>query len=108
MANYLFPQNQKTDCAILIDDKKVYLANINHQKYALIKTSPNTLLYQNLSSNRMETTTVGSNIVLGNITYQLIINPVIQKMILLPIQASKIYDNKYGLHKTVYVPKIAV
>ncbi len=107
VANYLFPQNQKTDCAILIDDKKVYLANINHQKYALIKTSPNTLLYQNLSSNRMETTTVGSNIVLGNITYQLIINPVIQKMILLPIQASKIYDNKYGLHKTVYVPKIA-
>jgi hypothetical protein len=107
VANFLFPQNQKTECAILIDEKKIYLVNINHQKYALIKTSPNTLLYQSLSSNKMETTTIGSNIQLGNVTYQLIHNPIVQKMMLLPVQISKIYDNKYGLHKTVYLPKIS-
>ncbi len=107
VANFLFPQNQKTECAILLDDKKIYLVNINHQKYTFIKTSPNTLLYQNLTSNKIETATLGSNIQLGNITYQLIHNPIIQKMMLLPVQISKIYDNKYGLHKTVYLPKIA-
>ncbi|MFY7987399.1 MAG: hypothetical protein ACOVNP_00850 [Flavobacterium sp.] len=102
--NFIFKENNKNNYGLFIEDKKIYLVNIQHEKYLLLQINQNTLLVQNLQTKKFENIFLNQNVTLGNNKYTLttIFNGT--SLLLIPVNSTKVYDNSYGLHKTVFTP----
>ena len=79
-------------------------AKYSHEKYLLLQMNQNTLLVQNLQTKKFENLFLNQNITLGNNKYILttIFNG--KSLLLIPVNSTKIYDNKYGLNRSVFIP----
>ncbi len=109
--NFIFQENKKSLCGLMIEEQKSYVVNIQHTPYLFICGKDSTLLVQNMNSKKYENVTVGNQITLSNITYGLCAmnqQKISSPLLLVPLQSMKIFDNKYGFQRTVYTPKINV
>ncbi len=105
--NFIFKENNRNTYGLLIEDKKAYLVNVQHEKYLLLRVNQNTLLIQNLNTKKFQNVLINQNITLGKQTYILtnMINGT--PLLLIPMNSTKVYDNKYGLNRTVFTPLLA-
>ncbi len=108
--NFIFKENNKNTFGLLIENKKAYLVNIQHEKYLLLRVNESTLFIQNLTTKKFENIIINNNILLGKQLYTLtnIFNTKSNApLLLIPVNGNKIYDNHYGLNRTVYSPIIS-
>ncbi len=108
--NFIFKENKKSEYGLMIEDKRAYVVNIQHQKYLLLRINHQTLLIQDLTNKKFENVSIGNNITIGNIQYTLCTltsHSINSPLLLIPIQSTKVFDNKYGLNKMIYSPKLS-